>query len=193
MALGEQGGEWNGGVTFLWQEGAHHTNDTHTHTLPSNHFLVDLFLTNQRAFSVFSSLFSVITVFLYPPTNVLKALHPLGKSRRKSQKSSQIGKGRANKVTSFLYQNQGSLRHRHAMHLLVTEKKVPPAGSPQSLDKDSGAVPANHTLTLQAFLVWKEIESALTTSMSKQRRFTKFSVFEFTKPLGMYEFCGFFL
>ena len=46
--------------------------------------------------SGFSSLFSANAVFLYPPTNVLKVLRPLGKSRKR-QKSSQLSKEKVNK------------------------------------------------------------------------------------------------
>ena len=59
--------------------------------------LINLFLTNYEDFWGFP-LFLAIAVFLYSPTNVLKVLRSLGKSRE-SQKSSLISEEKVNKTT----------------------------------------------------------------------------------------------
>ena len=58
--------------------------------------LLNLFLTNEDFWV--SSLFSAIAVILYPPTNFLKILRWLGKSRKRQQ-SSVISKDKVNKET----------------------------------------------------------------------------------------------
>ena len=54
----------------------------HCHTFCTPGILVNLFLANISEDLGGSSLFSAIAVFLYPPTDVLKILRSLGKSRK---------------------------------------------------------------------------------------------------------------